>query len=101
MWNFTLGRKAFSGECTKLGNSTSIKVTQFQEDKHHKLSLMCISLFLIFKHVHFRLHGSKLGKWKGICETEYSESLMKWGRKATKYMRFVSDNKRGEGEAEG
>lgn len=47
----------------------------------------------VSKHVHFHLRGSKLGKWKGICETEHSESLMKWGRKATKYMRFVSDMK--------
>lgn len=56
---FYSGKESIFGECTQLGNSTSIKVTQFQEDKHHKLSLMCISLFLIFKHVHLRLHGSK------------------------------------------
>lgn len=63
---------------------------------------MCIYICMgvsVSKHVHFHLRGSKLGKWKGICETEHSESLM--GQEGHKIHEVCIRYERGEGEAEG
>lgn len=65
---------------------------------------MCIYIYMgvsMSKHVHLHLHGCKLGKWKGICETEPSRVFNEAGQEGHKihevYLRYI----RGGGETEG
>lgn len=58
------------------------------------------------KYVHLHLHGCKLGKWKGICETEHSRVFNEAGQEGHKihevYLRYEMEGERlrGTGGAE-